>query len=315
MKSHILLREIISYLSYLESKVTLSNSINLTDVNIHAENFYCNLLNLVFNFKLKNVNQTQRNAAAIDLEDSNNKIAVQITSDHSLKKIKNTFESFINNKLHMNYNQLIVFTLKKKLKYKSKHLKKEGFEFQFGKHVWDNVTIISKIQTFSHEKLSNIVKFLEEELGSKTLPKCAKEINTFMQLINILSNDNYTLTDNFYKEEPDPHKKINDRFKTYSSFINSQYTLLYAQYGASLKKIYEEEGVERISLSKLRIHLMDFSNKLIDKYKEDAKRALDEMTEYYQNLLSQHQVDHDLGAIRFFLIDQLIRCNVFPMMD
>ena len=56
-------------LSYLKSQVELSNPNNFTDINIYAENFYRDLLNLILGYELKNINMVESNSAAIDLGD------------------------------------------------------------------------------------------------------------------------------------------------------------------------------------------------------------------------------------------------------
>jgi len=57
------------YLTQLRMSVGHRNSLNLQDVNVHAEAFFRDFLNLVFEYKLKNINIVERNARAIDLGD------------------------------------------------------------------------------------------------------------------------------------------------------------------------------------------------------------------------------------------------------
>ena len=80
--------KIIELLSFLKNKVELSNPINLTDVNIYSENFYRDFLNLLYGYKLQNINIIEQNAAAIDLGDEEKKIAFQVTSTSDFSKTK-----------------------------------------------------------------------------------------------------------------------------------------------------------------------------------------------------------------------------------
>lgn len=94
-------KKIIKWLGWLKNEVELNNSLNLTDINRGAEDFYCGLLNLVYGYNLKNINILDLNAAAIDLGDSEKRIAIQVTSTSALAKTKYTVEKFIE-KISMN---------------------------------------------------------------------------------------------------------------------------------------------------------------------------------------------------------------------
>jgi hypothetical protein len=71
-------QSIIKSLSWLSVQVEVNNRLNLTDINIHSENFYRDLLNLAFGYNLVNINIIDANAAAIDLGDEKNRFAIQV---------------------------------------------------------------------------------------------------------------------------------------------------------------------------------------------------------------------------------------------
>ena len=91
----IYIHEIESRLSWLDSTVRLRNSLNLYDIDIHAESFFCELLNLVFGYKLENLNHHQNNFDSIDLGDKENRISVQITSQSTRTKVQGILDKFI----------------------------------------------------------------------------------------------------------------------------------------------------------------------------------------------------------------------------
>ena len=72
------IKNITRTLSYLQILVTNNNSLNLTDPNIHAENFYRDLLNLIFDWELENTNFNKRNTANIDSFSEKKKIGHSI---------------------------------------------------------------------------------------------------------------------------------------------------------------------------------------------------------------------------------------------
>ncbi len=50
-------------LTFLRTKVELRGSMNLYDINIHAENFYRDLFNLIYDWSLEDLNVEKKNAS------------------------------------------------------------------------------------------------------------------------------------------------------------------------------------------------------------------------------------------------------------
>ena len=53
-------------LSELATRVQLRGGLNILNLHLHSENFYCDLLNLIYSWSLHNLNATDTNAAGID---------------------------------------------------------------------------------------------------------------------------------------------------------------------------------------------------------------------------------------------------------
>ena len=82
-------------LSFLQLLITNRNSLNLMDINIHAENFYRDLLNLLEEgSNYINTNFNVQNAAYIDLIDIDQKKAIQVTSQNDSLKITKSIKGF-----------------------------------------------------------------------------------------------------------------------------------------------------------------------------------------------------------------------------
>jgi len=77
------------------TEVESLNSLNLYDINVHAENVIIPILNLVYGVNLVNINNRVRNSAAIDLVDTENRIAVQVTPTSTGDKVKHTINEFV----------------------------------------------------------------------------------------------------------------------------------------------------------------------------------------------------------------------------
>jgi hypothetical protein len=61
---------------------------NLLNLNIHSENFYKRLLNILYGWELVNANAEKQNAEGIDLKDEANKIIISVSSTATKEKIK-----------------------------------------------------------------------------------------------------------------------------------------------------------------------------------------------------------------------------------
>ena len=161
MKRELYIKEIIEEFSILKNKLELLSEINLQDMNIISEYHIQEILNIVFDINLKSSNSTKANSVAIDLEDVENSIAVQVTSTSRKNKIQDTLDKFFTNNLDMKFEVLFIFILGKKQKdYKNLRIK-EGFNFDPNEQIIDFAKIISRLSTLSSlkiEKIRNILK-------------------------------------------------------------------------------------------------------------------------------------------------------------
>ncbi|MBV1911306.1 MAG: SMEK domain-containing protein [Kangiellaceae bacterium] len=118
--------EITRSLAVLKAEVELSNPSNFTDINIHAENFYRDFLNILYDYRLENLNAEQQNTAGCDLGDEKNRIAIQVTSTSSLQKTKDTVIAFVKAELDKKYDRLIILNIVKKSKHRERKVGKKG---------------------------------------------------------------------------------------------------------------------------------------------------------------------------------------------
>ena len=312
MNREIYIKNVTDSLSLLSTQVSLRNSINLYDINILSEDFYSGLLNIIFDKNLINVNTIEKNAAGIDLIDNENKFSVQVTSDNSSEKIKHTIEEFIENKSYLKYDKLLILILTSKKQYRTVFDTK-GF-FTFGKDdIWDVKDLISKIRTFSIDKLKKINDFINIELNEKyekTICTEAGEVETIIDLIEFISSNK--------KVSPirdtvvDPEYKINHRFKEFSESIKSQYMQLLGVYGVALAEIEKINGMDEAQDIVTKMYLQDISIEYLYNANMNPLQAITSLVDFFEKKLRSNGKKYNKMAIKFFLIDSLIKCNVFP---
>lgn len=164
MKKKELIERFIECLSILAYKIKIRSSLNLMDLNIHAEYFFKDLLNIVYGLNLKNINIEERNSAAIDLADEDNMIAIQVTSNVNWKKIRDTLNLFFDKKMNLKYKRLIFLSLTEKVRYKKYTGFFDGF-FDIKKDVIDYKDLAAFIENEPCSQIEKIIEFLESELN------------------------------------------------------------------------------------------------------------------------------------------------------
>ena len=305
--------QIIKSLAYLSKEVEIRSSLNLTDLNIHAENFFRDLLNLAFGYQLGNINAINPSAVAIDLGDKINRIAIQVTSTSTLGKTKSTVEKFIKNGLDKEYDRLVIFNLVGRSQHNSPKIGEVGrFQLDTKDDIWDCTVFARKISDKGVLALENINKFLSNELKLSAKSHQPKEVKTIIALIDHLSNCENIEVGDGYIEEPDPEGKILKRFASHSEFLTQTYIGLYKIYGPNLETIKQSVDIGTVQIEKKSLYLKQHSDRVLNQCNEDPRKALEVLTQEYSGHLKAKGVEYDETAITFFLVNELIRCNIFP---
>lgn len=173
------LREIADHLGRVAYQVEARNSIRLFDLATAAEDFYKGLLNLVYDLNLVNLNIEKPNTKAIDLGDSAARKCIQVTSENSIGKIRDTVTKFDEDGRDADYDELTVLLLTRKKNYRE--LPTPSKAVLVAKDYRDLIEDI-KNDCDSIELLERIASFLEAELVKKSQDSSeadAKILETF----------------------------------------------------------------------------------------------------------------------------------------
>ena len=313
MNRELYLKNIADSLALLSSQVSVRNAINLYDINIVAESFYSELLNLIEGFNLKNVNTIKKNAPGIDLADEGNRVSIQVTSDNTSDKIKHTIEEFLLNKSYEKYDRLIILILTNKKKYTTVFETDGKFDFDKNKDIWDVKDLIKRVEALSTDKLKTINEFLQRELNNKCgnmVSSEASEVETIIDLIEFISSHKQ-----MYKRRDaivDPEYKIYKRFKDFADGLIGRYKTLYGVYGGALNEIDNMYGQDEAQELITIMYLQDISIQHLDASRNDPMKALDTLVDFFEDKLSENGKKYDRMAIKFYLITEMIKCSVFP---
>ncbi|MCW3102971.1 MAG: Peptide deformylase [Bacteroidetes bacterium] len=221
------LQTVAKYLARFSEQIKILNNSGEFSLNIVAENILIELFNETLGGNYVNVNNTiGRNFPGIDLLDKNNKIAIQITSQASLSKIKKTISSFFDNDLHTIANQLFVYVITdrqakysqvaidkhindciQKLIKKRKVKSKSEVQFKFSglDNVWDKKNFHDKLQAAANiDQQIRVAFYLQKQFGiieeKANLKKYYQSLKN--QYYDIVMNDDKGMTLNEVYVEP-----------------------------------------------------------------------------------------------------------------
>lgn len=202
MKQEELIKSCADLLYKLCDLVAARNSLNYYDINISCEYFFIPLLNQLFECDLHNLNAEEKNATAIDLYDDNKRIAIQVTSDSSSKKIHNTLRKYRNRELYKRYDRIIIIAIVRSHKYKTDFSEDTSGHFSFSaQDIFTIKELIKHLSTLDIGSLESIQKYLQYQLD--TLFDETQAISLSRCFEYICQNTNGILNESFFEIEDD----------------------------------------------------------------------------------------------------------------
>lgn len=158
------IKEISDKLYELKEKIRGYNACDLFDNNRYIEEVICGVLNIVYGYKLVNLNRKIKNHPYIDLGDEVNKIAVQVTSECSRRKIETTISAFAQNQYDKYYERLIFFILGDKIIFRKDFSTNCKLNFSKNKDVIDISQVRKDLNYCNDEEIYELYNFLQEKI-------------------------------------------------------------------------------------------------------------------------------------------------------
>ena len=305
-------KSIISSLTWLSTQVSVNNKLNLTDINIHSENFYRDLLNLAFGYNLVNINIIDPNAAAIDLGDEGSRFAIQVTSTSALAKTRHTVSKFIEKGLHKKYDRLVILNITAKTTHTAPTVGDNNYSLNTKDDIWDIGSLVAKINNLELSKIQEISNFLNQQLYMKPTESPPRNVETILRLIELISDEEHPAAGEGFIQEPFPEEKINERFADHAEFLKQEFLTLYQDYGAVLDSVEQESDIGQVKIRRVSQHLRVYSDKVLTECNGDPKQALAKLIDNFISMLNENGFEADTGAAQFYIVKHLIKCNVFP---
>ena len=172
-------------LNFLSFRIEQRGKINLLDFNIHSENFFADLINLIFNYELKNLNSIKQNVDGIDLVDENNKIIMQVSSTCTKAKIEYSLSKKTLSKFSKySFKFIAICGSRDDVKEKS-FANPHGVVFDPKTDVYDIAALLRIIESMTIVKMREVYNLIVNELGA---PIDSRKLNSNLaEIIKLLA--------------------------------------------------------------------------------------------------------------------------------
>lgn len=181
MNRYEMIIQIGKYFEKIEHIIDFFNKSGYTDVNTFLENTYCGLLNLVYDYDLKNANEENLNQQAYDLIDRKNKMCFQVTSTKTRNKIQKTLDKFEETKESATYH-IKIMIMGKKMKYRKDFDYHGPISFDKSEDIIDNNDLFKKINYCDIEKINKILFYFKREIDGSDFNV---DLNNYVKKENI----------------------------------------------------------------------------------------------------------------------------------
>lgn len=299
-------------LTWLSLRITSRGVLNMYDINIHCEDFYKRLLNLLYGWDLINANTLQRNSPAVDLIFHSERIIVQVSSTNTIHKIQSSLDNLEGKYAGYNYKFVSIAKPADKLK-EHKYNTPSGLNLAFdaANDIYDLDTFLSKINSLSPAEMGEVYKFIKQELQFESDE--LKLETGLAHVINELSEIDLENNEvEFDLTTFDIDKKIAKNNLGVFKDIIEQYDV----YFSVVQKIYDEfdklgKNKSYAVLQTIRKEYLKLKQKYSgdDLYKAIATNIKGKLT-LSANLKQFYDDDMEL-YVDIILVDAFIKCKIF----
>ncbi len=298
----------------LDAAVQGLSALRHFDVNIEAENFFRDLLNKLYGWSLVNANWSNGpNHDNIDLEDKASRVAVQVTSTTNAAKIRSTLTGFLRSQSACFDRLIFIYPCMAKGKSQA-NLSSVlgGFDFDPSRDRLDLSDILRTIQNLESDRQEAIIRLLRRELkplGAALQFGVEQNTATLIAIIREISTG-HPSPDGTAEIKPDAALKL-QRFQEHAEFLKRQFTGHIGLYRAA-EEARKAVGYDAVRALRCAAWLKNHSLSALDDHQGDARLAFEAMVRHFCENEKVAGRDFDENAVRYFLADELLRCNVFP---
>ncbi len=310
MNRDIYVTKIKTLLNILKGEIKDSGKLNLLDINVHAEDFYRDLLNLIYCWQLQNMNQWNQNAAGGDLWYDDGKIVIQVSSTATKDKIQSSIDKL---------------SAEQFAGYRFKFLRIDGDVIKLRKESYDThddiafdpsvdiIDISTLLKDIIHLGIDSLIKVYElcvKEIIPLDTPKITE--TDLAVVVKALATNVKDWSKERRPIEFDVEKKIDfNHLEGKKRLIND-----YKLYIGKLNAVYGEFVDNATDYSFIIIqNLSDMYSRYLGQYESNAlfDKIVDETRVVALNSRSAEDIPVDRlnVCINVIVVDAFIRCRIF----
>lgn len=309
MNRDIYVAKIKTLLNILKNEIKDSGKLNLLDINVHAEDFYQDLLNLVYSWQLQNMNQWNQNAAGGDLWYDDVKIVIQVSSTSTKDKIQSSIdklsaEQFAGYRFKFLRIDGDVIKLRKEL------YNTHDIVFEPSVDIIDISTLLKDIAHLDIDRLKKVCELCEKEIVPLDTPKVTE--TDLAIVVKALATNVKDWSKDRRPIEFDVEKKIDfNHLEGRKRLIND-----YKLYIGKLNAVYGEFVDNGTDYSFIILqNLSDIYSRYFGQYESNAlfDKIVDETRVVALNSRSAEDIPVDRlnVCINVIVVDAFIRCRIF----
>jgi len=295
-------------LDFLARRIDMRGRLNILDFHIHAEIFYRDFLNLLFDWNL--VKTEHNNEAGIDLIDKSKRIVVQVSATASKQKIESALSKELG--IYSDYSFKFISISKDAGKLRDKtYSNPHQLIFSPSEDIYDVSSLLKLIQELKIEKQKELKFFLEKELQSEPDPE--KVESNLATIISILSKEDW----NKEKFNPDsvaydPEVKISYIDLNTARFLIEDHKIHYFRID-SIYSDFDQQGVNKSFsvLNVIRSEYLALAGKntpddcFFNVIEKVIKRVLS-ASNYSTIAIEELEL-----CVQLLVVDAFIRCKIF----
>lgn len=300
-------------LQLLSQQFKADRALKHQNANIEAENFFRDWLNSIYRWSLVNANwKSNASSDSIDLEDLSQRIAVQVTTTQSPKKIRDTLEGF-QSTYGTHFDRLLFVYPSWEITEMSADVSKSaaGFPFDIKRDRLGLADLLKEMQGLEIDRQNAVVALLQkllEPLAPLLQFRMERNVAGIIDIIRHIS-DAEANPQASGELAPDAATKL-DRFAEHAEYLRRQF-IGYIDCYKAVEAAREAVGYDAARSLRCAAWLRNHSLDALDASGRDARLAFDSLVAHFRKLIEQTS-SPDENAIRYYLADEFLRCNVFP---
>ncbi len=295
----------------IRADVALRHYASLTEL----ENFFRDLLNTAFGWKLDNANALfGMNQESFDLSDTVNSVAVQVTVTTNAAKIRKTLKGFIG-KYDTTYKRLIFVYPEIEIPGSTADFGADlkGYDFVASRDRIGFGSILQKAQDMTVEEQKELLTLLRDELqplGVALRFGVDQTLETLIAVIQFMSENSPIDQIDFDERQPDLQQK-RQRFREHVAYLLGQYRINQTLH-ATIEQARAAIGYDAARVAKIQAWLKSHSIEALDRNANNAQVAFLSLVDDLLKRAHAQGTKAEETAVRFLLADEFVRCNVFP---